>query len=123
MVVLQYISKYASKIEQKSESYVDMLKKIVAATNTEDNILLAYQKFMMGIVVDRDISTMETCHMLKKLPLISCSHHFVSLNVSRKVLHRVTDQNDNAKLSKSYISSYMERHVELEKVSLIQSSQ
>ncbi|XP_057873917.2 uncharacterized protein LOC131079892 [Cryptomeria japonica] len=77
----------------------------------------------MGIVADRDISAQETCHMLQKLPLISCSRHFVSLNVSKKVLHRITNQNDNAELCKSYISAYMERPIELEKVSLIQSAQ
>ncbi|XP_057840713.1 uncharacterized protein LOC131050530 [Cryptomeria japonica] len=123
MAVQQYISKHASKTEQKSESYVDMLKKIVATTNTQDTILLAYQKFMMSIVADRDISAQETCHMLQKLPLINCSRHFVSLNVSRKVLHRITNQNDTAELYKSYISAYMERPIELGKVSLLQSAQ
>lgn len=100
-----------------------MLKTIVVVANTEDTILLAYQKFMMGIVVDRDISAQETCHMLQKLPLISCSCHFVSLNVGRKVLQHVTNSNDNIELSISYISSYMQRPVEVELVCLIQSSQ
>ncbi|XP_057850600.2 uncharacterized protein LOC131061102 [Cryptomeria japonica] len=122
MAVIQYISKYAAKTEQKSVGYVDILKKIVATTNTQDTILLTYQKFMMGIVADRDISAQETCHMLQKLPLISCSQHFVSLNVSRKALHRIAEQNDNAELSKSYISAYMERPIELESISLIQSA-
>ncbi|XP_059070535.1 uncharacterized protein LOC131860176 [Cryptomeria japonica] len=123
MAVIQYISKYAAKTKQKSVGYVDILKKIVATTNTQDTILLTYQKFMMGIVADRDISAQETCHMLQKLPLISCSRHFVSLNVSRKALHRIAEQNDNAELSKSYISTYMERSIELESISLIQSTQ
>ncbi|XP_059064420.1 uncharacterized protein LOC131856594 [Cryptomeria japonica] len=83
--ILQYISKYVSKTEHKSESYIDILKRIVGLINSEDTILLAYHRFMMGIVADRDISTQETCHMLLKLPLISCTRQFVNLNVGKKI--------------------------------------
>ncbi|XP_057872859.1 uncharacterized protein LOC131079010 [Cryptomeria japonica] len=78
--ILQYISKYASKSEKKSEPYTEMLKTIVNATTSEDTVFLTYQKFMMGIIADHDINTQETCHMLQKLPLITCSRQFISLN-------------------------------------------
>ncbi|XP_057835128.1 uncharacterized protein LOC131045552 [Cryptomeria japonica] len=122
-VVLQYISKYASKSENKSQSYIEMLKTILNTSKSEDSILLTYQKFMMGIVVDRDISAQETCHMLQKLPLLSCSRQFVSLNVGRKILHRVIKSDNGANLSTTYIHAYMQRPFELNATNLLQSAQ
>ncbi|XP_057827996.1 uncharacterized protein LOC131039303 [Cryptomeria japonica] len=121
--VLQYISKYASKSENKSQSYIEMLKTIVNTTKSKDSILLTYQKFMMGIVADRDISAQETCHMLQKLPLVSCSRQFVSLNVGRKILHCVIKSNNGTDLSTTYIHAYMQHPFELSATSMLQSAQ
>lgn len=63
-----------------------MLKRITYASDLEDKALLAYQKLMMGIIVDHDIGAQETCRMFQNLPLISCSWSFVYLNVGRKIL-------------------------------------
>ncbi|XP_059074747.1 uncharacterized protein LOC131874842 [Cryptomeria japonica] len=111
--ILQYISKYASKSENKSQSYIEMLKTIVNTTKFEDSILLTYQKFMMVVVANRDISAQETCHMLHKLPLVSCSQQFVCLNVGRKILHRVIKLNNGTDLSTTYIHAYMQCPFEL----------
>ncbi|XP_059064096.1 uncharacterized protein LOC131856356 [Cryptomeria japonica] len=77
----------------------------------------------MGIVADRDISAQETCHMLQKLPLVSCSRQFVSLNVGRKILHHVIKSNNGTDLSTTYIHAYMQRPFELSATSMLQSAQ
>lgn len=70
--VLNYISKYASKTEIKSKSYSDILKRIANIDSSEEKALLAYQKIMMNIIINRDIGAQESCHMLRKLPLVTC---------------------------------------------------
>lgn len=100
-----------------------MLKRIVASTNTKDTILLAYQRFMMGIIADRDISAHETCHMLLKLPLISCTHQFVSLNVGKKVFQRVTNSAQASEASVCYILAYIRRPPHLADITLLVSAQ
>ena len=53
--VLSYISKYASKVENKFESYHDILIRIAYATPAEEGILLPIEKLLSETVVDRDI--------------------------------------------------------------------
>ena len=53
--VLSYISKYASKAENKSESYHDILTCILHAAPAEEGILLPIQKLLSETVADRDI--------------------------------------------------------------------
>ncbi|XP_057835431.2 uncharacterized protein LOC131045798 [Cryptomeria japonica] len=121
--VLQYISKYASKTKHKSESYTDMLKRIVGSTNSDDTILLVIQRLLMGIVADRDISAQETCHMLLKLPLISCTRQFVMLNVGKRFFQCIANCDEGSQTSISYISNYMKRPSELANLTLLCSAQ
>ena len=60
------------------------LKKLVNTNELDDNALIAYQKFMMGLIVESNIGAQEIYHMLQKNPLVICSQPFVSLNVSKK---------------------------------------
>jgi hypothetical protein len=88
--VLKYIARYASKVEKRSESYQDMLTRILNSGASEDSALSAYKIFLAEILVDREIGSQETCHMLLNLPLLICSHKFVSLNIGRKVLKKIS---------------------------------
>lgn len=72
-IVLNYISKYVAKSKEKSKNYLDMLKRLENTNIVEDRALVTYQKFMMNILVERDISTQEMCHMLQKMPLLTSS--------------------------------------------------
>lgn len=99
------------------------MKRIVESTNSDDTILLAYQRWLMGIVADRDISAQETCHMLLKLPLISCTHQFVMLNVGKRIFQRIANCDEESQTSISYISNYMNRPSELANLTLLRSTQ
>ncbi|XP_059073258.1 uncharacterized protein LOC131874057 [Cryptomeria japonica] len=121
-VVLQYISKYASKSEKRSKSYTEILEIIVNASESEDTILSTYQKFMMRIIENCDISAQETCHMLQKLSLISCSRQFLSLNVTKKALHCITKIDNETDLPSSYIHAYMHCPSSLNTTTLLQSA-
>ena len=70
--VQKYIAKYASKAEKKSESFHQMLRRIVLASPTADPATSTFRKFLAETLVDRDIGAQETCHMLQKLPLTLC---------------------------------------------------
>ena len=78
---------------------------------------------MMGFIAERDIGAQETCHMLQKLPLVICSRTFVSLNVSKKILHRINNSQIEEELSTTYIHSYTERPQELHSFTLFQTAQ
>ena len=88
--VLSYISKYASKVENKYESYHDILTRIAHAALAKQGILLPIWKLLSETMTDRDIGAQETCHMLQKLPLTLCSRTFVSLNTFQTVFKHVS---------------------------------
>ena len=88
--VLNYISKYATKAEAKSESYYQMLSRLSQCSPPDAPTITVVRKVLTEIVSDRDIGARETCHMLQKLPLVKCSHSFVSLNVKKQVFKRVS---------------------------------
>ena len=100
-VVLKYIAKYASKAEGKSETYHHMLTRIATATRPKDPTSYAYQRLLLEAIVDRDISAQETCHMLQKLPLVTCSRTFIKLNVGRQIFRHVSTE------STDYLSGYI----------------
>lgn len=100
-----------------------MLKTIFGSTNSKDTILLAYQIFMMGIFADRDISTQETCHMLLKLPLISCTRQFVTLNVGKNIFQRIINYDEASQTCISFISNYIKRPSNLANLTLLHLAQ
>ena len=81
-VVLKYISKYASKVEPKLETYHAILSRLAHAAPSESPILHPIKQLLAQTVREWDISAQETCHMLQKLPLVLCRCHFFSLDVS-----------------------------------------
>ncbi len=53
---LQYISKYASKSELRSEAFSKILIKILAESNPNDLSLTVFQKLLFYTVAEWDIS-------------------------------------------------------------------
>ena len=86
MHVLKYIAKYVAKVERKSKTCNNMLKRICSSQEASNPAIVAYRKFITKMIVEHDIGVQETCHLLLKLPLVDCSHSFTSLNVGCKVL-------------------------------------
>ena len=70
--------KICGKRKKCSKIFVDMLKRIYLVYDPDSPTLTAYKKFMIEIVVERDIEAQETCHMLQKFPIVVCSHPFTS---------------------------------------------
>ena len=71
-----------------------MLTRISNVVDVKDPSIYAYKKFLLETIVDRDIGAQETCHMLLKLPLVLCSHNFVSINNGRKIFKKVSSNSD-----------------------------
>ena len=88
--VIKYIAKYASKVERSFETYQQILMHLSNLENLYDLATRAYRKFLIEIVIERDIGAQETCHMLLELPLVESSRKFVNLNVSCEVFKPVT---------------------------------
>ena len=93
--VLKYISKYASKVEPKLETYHAILSRLAHVAPSDSPILQPIKQFLAQTVAERDISAQDMCHMLQKIPLVLCSRHFFSLNVSQNVFCCVSNDTYN----------------------------
>ena len=79
--VVSYIAKYASKSEDKSQSYKDLLHSAISKLNDGDPAHAAYQKMLSSFVAEHDISGQEVCHVLLGCDLVSSSRYYRSLYV------------------------------------------
>src|SRR6266498_50754 len=82
-VALQYISKYVSKSKPRSETFSNILNRILNDSNPDVSSLSVIQGLLLHTVRKRDISAQETCHLLLGLPLYHLSRQFVSSNKLR----------------------------------------
>lgn len=76
--VLEYIVKYASKAERRSESYHQMLTRVAGGSRFGSLVLSTYRSFLAKRLVECKFGAQETCHLLLKLPPIACSWKFFS---------------------------------------------
>ena len=121
--VLKYIAKYTSKEEGKSETYHHMLTRIIAASCPQDPASYAYHRLHLEAIVDRDISAQETCHMLQKLPLVTCNRSFIKLNVGRHIFRRISPDSSDCLSGSSFIDAYLQRLPTLDHFFLINLAQ
>ena len=107
--VIEYVVKYASKCEPRSEPLKKVYKGIVQALSDNDQSLKAVQKLLISSVGERDFSAQETCHLLLQLPLIMCSRDFIvlSLDGSRVVEDRL--EHDQPATALSILDHYKAR--------------
>ncbi|XP_057857720.1 uncharacterized protein LOC131066866 [Cryptomeria japonica] len=122
-VVIKYIAKYATKAENKSETYHAMLSQISTNFEFDKPAPNAFRKMLLDNLVDRDISAQESCHLLLKLPLSLYSQTFFSLNVNQEKFQRVPITSTERTTYPNYIASYMARPIHLERMSLIEVTQ
>ncbi|PKC53999.1 hypothetical protein RhiirA1_355380, partial [Rhizophagus irregularis] len=54
---LQYVAKYASKVEPRSSAFSDVLNRILSESQPEDTLLAPVQKLLLYSVAEWDIST------------------------------------------------------------------
>lgn len=123
-VVIKYITKYASKVEKSSETYHQMLMRLSNMENPDDIATCAHRTLLIETVIERDIGSQETCHMLLELPLMESSRRFVNLNVSHEVFKSITlnnEENDDDK-SKWFIDGYKQSPLCMEGITLIDAT-
>ena len=60
--------------------------------------------------------------MLQKVPLVLCSRHFFSLNVSQTMFCRVSNDTNNTPATPPFIFAYMQRPISLEHLTLLEAA-
>ena len=71
--VIEYITKYATKCELRSQTMKEVYSNIVQTLKDNSSALKVVQKLLINSVGERDFSAFsaeETCHLLLQLPLI-----------------------------------------------------
>jgi len=86
--VLEYLAKYVSKPEKQTESYEELMKRLLPSINTNRPVLSAVTKLMNQLIAERDWSAQEVCHILLDLPLQHGSRQVLNVDV------RPEDQQD-----------------------------
>lgn len=77
-----YISKYCSKAEVKSESYGQLFNSVVQNLQTDDAARIAFQKLLGKLIAERDWSAQECMHAMLGYPMYHASRQFKVLNLS-----------------------------------------
>lgn len=98
--VLQYIAKYASKSEKKSQTYHDMFAAVATHTSSLNPILSSTTKMMNALLVERDWPAQEAMHHLLGLPLVESSRIVVPINVRSPVQQNLLLEIQNGSFQK-----------------------
>ena len=101
-----------------------MLMGIENFENPEDFASKVHKKLLIETIIERDVGSQETCHMLPKLPLVECSRFFVNLNASSKIFKPINrnDEDGSKGKAESFIDAYRSRPSSMETISLIDAS-
>ena len=78
--VLAYVTKYVSKPEKASTSYLEMQAQILPYVNNWAPLLSFVSKMLNKVIAERDWLAQEAFHILLQLPVQSSSRAVVSLN-------------------------------------------
>ena len=62
--VIEYIAKYATKCEPRSQTMKEVFTQIVQNLRDGSSALQVVQKFLINSVGERDYSAQEICHLL-----------------------------------------------------------
>ena len=79
--VIEYITKYTTKCEPRSETMKEVYTNIVRSLNDDSSALKLIQKLLINSVGERDFSAQETCYLLLQLPLIKSNRDHVILRI------------------------------------------
>ena len=79
--VIEYITKYATKCEPRSQTLKDVYTNIVQHLQDDSSALKLIQKLLVNSVGERDFSAQETCHLLLQLPLVRSTRDYTILSL------------------------------------------
>lgn len=109
--VINYITKYATKTEPRSQTMKEAFANITRNMNDDSSALQVIQKLLINSVGERDLSAQETCHLLLQLPLVKSTrdHTILSLDGSRQVQATQTEDCTTAATVPSILDHYVQR--------------
>jgi ATP-dependent DNA helicase PIF1 len=114
--VINYLAKFCTKAEGKSDSYKDLLTTILPSINETNPLISMVAKLMNKLVGERDFSTQEVCHMLLDLPLANTSRTVISVDCRPEVNQPVGFDVEGSRVvrGKTLLQKYKTRDVEYE---------
>ena len=112
--LINYIVKYITKPESRSESFAQIVKVILDNTNAEETtVRKTCQKVCMSLLKEHDITRPEAFKILSGYPFVLFSREFVAINMTdnRRVnVERFMNEDNNAPaLSTNYADKYWTR--------------
>uniref|UniRef100_A0A4E9ER58 ATP-dependent DNA helicase n=1 Tax=Gibberella zeae TaxID=5518 RepID=A0A4E9ER58_GIBZA len=113
--VLNYIAKYCSKAEKKTESFNDIAKSILPRVNASRSVVSFVAKFMNRLLTERDWSAQEVHHLLLNLNLQEGTRIVRSVDCRRPDEHwqadfiPIDDQGASVRASKNTYQKYLTR--------------
>ena len=121
---IKYVSKYASKPETLSDSYLQALTTFCNRLPCHLPAERAVQSLFAKMAADRDISTQEAVHLLLGEKLVECSCSFVNLNAdveAPEVLQDWTDLNDeNAAFNEPFFQQYQTHPPQFDRLNAVE---
>ena len=83
--VVEYLTKYITKTEKSmSKGLQTFLLRFLRKHLDQGNDVISTLRRMMSMLMgSRVISKQETCHLINSLPLVSCSHNFLHMNLDQ----------------------------------------
>ena len=125
--VIEYITKYATKCEPRSQTMKEVYTNIVRNLKDDSSALKVVQKLLINSVGERDFSAQETCHLLLQLPLVKSTRDYtiLSLDGSRQVEERPEEDGTSQATTPSILDHYIHRSSNntFEKMTLLHFSQ
>lgn len=88
--ILLYIVKYATKAENESKDYREILQFLAENVNPDTPAATLIRKMLVGSTAERDFSAQEVCHLLMGWPLFHASRSFVTVVIRDESWQRLT---------------------------------
>ncbi|KAF6820018.1 hypothetical protein CSOJ01_01086 [Colletotrichum sojae] len=113
--VVQYVAKYCSKAEVKTQTYKELARSIVPKVKANQPAVSFAAKLMNKIIAERDWGAQEVCHILLSEPLAECSRTVVSVDCRHPDQigsdnHMIAD--GQLRMGKSPLQKYLSRSAE-----------
>ncbi|KAF6834321.1 mitochondrial dna helicase [Colletotrichum plurivorum] len=113
--VVQYVAKYCSKAEVKTQTYKELARSIVLKVKANQPAVSFAAKLRNKIIAERDWGAQEVCHILLSEPLAECSRTVVSVDCRHPDQigsdnHMIAD--GQVRMGKSPLQKYLSRSAE-----------
>jgi ATP-dependent DNA helicase PIF1 len=115
--VINYVAKYATKAEKKTNSYADILHELLPRVAINRPLLSLVSKLMNKLVGERDWSAQEVCHLLLNLPLTNGSRQVINVDcrpTDKQSTYITIEDGEVAPSDKSNLEKYATRPQEYE---------